>query len=789
MYTHIRLLAILLIISFSTKEQLKADSFADSLLLELKKTKHDTVRIRLNVEIADYYIKSKPENALQYINNAIEISTKLSQSGDDDLAKFAKTLLSDSYTVMGNYCKAISDNLEAYKNYKKSLVIRTGINDQKGMAESYIDLGISKSNLSDFIAAENYYKQAVEIQIKIQDDAGLAKAYRNMGNVFHYQGDPVQAVEYYQKSLVLSEKINDLESVSRCCNNIGIIYSQRRLYGWAKDYFKKSLDIKQKLGDQKGIATCYNNIGDVFFNERKYKDAVDNYNKSLTIRESIKDRKGEALSLINLGRVSAYEKKYSETNNYYQKSLKILDEIADLEQKAQLLNEMAENFLSQNNYKSAIIFAEKAIEIGKQLNVKPRIRDAYHVLANVYENQNNINLAYKYYKAYITIKDSIDRAKDDKMIEEGIKYKVDKKNQELKNQQIISDKEKANARMRFIFTLSILAVMLFVAFVLYRSYKQKTRANAILEEQKKEIQNSKEEIEVQRDLVMEKNELILAAKKEIEDSIIYAKNIQQAVLPSKEFLEDILPEHFIFWRPRNIVSGDFFWMKKIKNFVVITIADCTGHGVPGAFMSMLGLMFLNEIVTTRSIDSSGEILNKLREKIKSSLHQSGKEGEAKDGMDISFFIIDTDTYELQFSGAFNPLYIIRDNKLIADISKIENDNIKACYSVDTSIEATLFDIKADRQPIAIYSYEKDFSTNKFQLQKGDCIYSFTDGYPDQFGGEEGKKLNAKRFKEFFLSIKDKPMAEQELLVEKNFYDWKGDLEQVDDVLLMGLRIT
>jgi serine phosphatase RsbU (regulator of sigma subunit) len=229
-------------------------------------------------------------------------------------------------------------------------------------------------------------------------------------------------------------------------------------------------------------------------------------------------------------------------------------------------------------------------------------------------------------------------------------------------------------------------------------------------------------------------------------------------------------------------------MKKVKNFVVITIADCTGHGVPGAFMSMLGLMFLNEIVTVRSLDSSGQILNRLREKIKTSLHQSGKEGEAKDGMDISFFIIDTDTYEMQFSGAFNPLFVVRDKSLVSDVSAIESDNIKACYSLDESCKAMLFEIKADRQPIAIYSYEKDFSTSTFQLQKGDCIYSSTDGYPDQFGGEEGKKLNAKRFKEMFLSFYGKPIEEQEKRVEKNFYEWMGNLEQVDDVLLMGLRI-
>jgi serine phosphatase RsbU (regulator of sigma subunit) len=181
---------------------------------------------------------------------------------------------------------------------------------------------------------------------------------------------------------------------------------------------------------------------------------------------------------------------------------------------------------------------------------------------------------------------------------------------------------------------------------------------------------------------------------------------------------------------------------------VVAIADCTGHGVPGAFMSMLGFMFLNEIVTTRSLDNAGQILNKLREKVKKSLHQSGKEGEAKDGMDMSFFIIDTESKELQFSGAFNPLYIIREDNLVNESEIPESEGIKPYKSKDNSIEATLFEIKGDRQPIAIYMYEKEFSNYVFQLKEGDRIYSFTDGYPDQFGGKKERNSMLKDLKNF-----------------------------------------
>jgi tetratricopeptide (TPR) repeat protein len=781
------ILFILFLIIFGTTN-IKADPKADSLLVELKKTKQDTIKIRIFNELSTIYTKINPDTAFYYVNQSIDLSNKLLKSGDNETKQAVHILMADSYTNLGYCYKALGDYEKAADNFKKSLEIKKSVEDLKGMANNYIDLGSIKVLIGKYEDAEDYYKKALEIQLKINDDPGLAKVYRNIGNVYYYLGDYDLAVDNYQKSLVLSEKINDLESVSSCCNNIGIIHSKNKRYDWALEYYNKSLVIKQKVGDKRGKATIYNNMGDVYFYQKKYDSAFQYYTKSLSIREEVKDTRGIAFSSKNIGKVRAAQKQFEQAEIYFQRSLKINDEIEDLEQKSELLTEMAKLYFDEKKYDNAIKFAEQSVEISKKLNAKPQLKEAYEVLAHAYENKNNINVAFKFYKLFIEMKDSIYSDEEHKQIQKETKYQVDKKQKEIETQRIKQEAEQKDMRNKMYLLLGGLGAMLLLAFVLFRNYKQKTKANNILQAQKKQIEIAKEEIEAQRDLVMEKNELILAAKKEIEDSIIYAKNIQHAVLPSDQFRAEILPEHFIFWRPRNIVSGDFFWMKKLKNFVVITIADCTGHGVPGAFMSMLGLMFLNEIVTTRSLDSSGLILNKLREKIKTSLHQSGKEGEAKDGMDISFFIIDTDTYELQYSGAFNPLYVVREKSKVQDVSKIETDGIKACYSLDESCNAVLFEIKADRQPIAIYSYEKPFTTNIFQLENGDCIYSFTDGYPDQFGGEEGKKLNAKRFKELFLRIYQQPIPEQYNLVDKNFYEWMGSMEQVDDVLLMGLKI-
>jgi serine phosphatase RsbU (regulator of sigma subunit)/Tfp pilus assembly protein PilF len=789
-FMHIKYIAILILITFTTFGKLKADGVSDSLLLVLHKAGHDSIRLRINNELAAHFATAKPDTSKYFANQALKLSLQLLEKDELSVTKI-KAWQAISYTTLGDCYKTLGEYDDAVNHYKKSLDLRNEVKDLKGMAQNYIHIGGIRLLKGIYDSAEDYFKKAIEIQEKINDEEGLARAYLNMGNVYYYQGETNLSVEYYQKSLVLSEKIGDLEGAAKCYNNIGMIYTERRYFNWALDYHGKSLAIKEKKGDKRGVAVSYNNLGDVYFAQKRYKEAKEHYNKSLDLRKAIKDKRGQAFSLQNIGRVFANEDKYLDAERYYQQSLKIFEEIADQEQKARLLTDIASINLKLNNYKKTIKYAQEAIEIGKQLKTLPRLRDAYEVLAKVYEKQNNIPNAYKYYKMFIATKDSIYRDEEHKLIEKETKYKVDKKQKEIENTNLKLEKQEAdkrNMRMKMFLLLIGLGAMLVLAFVLFKNYKQKTKANKLLEEQKSEIELQKEQIELQRDLVMEKNEQVLAAKKEIEDSIIYAKNIQHAILPSEELLSSILPEHFIFFRPRNIVSGDFFWVRQLKNFVVVAIADCTGHGVPGAFMSMLGFMFLNETVTTRRLDNSGQILDRLREKIKESLHQSGKEGEAKDGMDISFFIIDTDNRELQFSGAFNPLYLIRDNDRITSIEAIENESIKSYVSPDDKIKATLFEIKADRQPIAIYSYEKPFKSHVLKLEPGDRIYSFTDGYPDQFGGDEGKKFNAKRFKEMFLNICHLPMDEQYEQVNKNFYDWMGNIEQVDDVLLMGLRI-
>ncbi|MEA3317389.1 MAG: SpoIIE family protein phosphatase, partial [Bacteroidota bacterium] len=262
---------------------------------------------------------------------------------------------------------------------------------------------------------------------------------------------------------------------------------------------------------------------------------------------------------------------------------------------------------------------------------------------------------------------------------------------------------------------------------------------------------------------MNQNSKIEKQARQITDSINYASYIQNSLLPSNNNISKILPNHFIFYKPKDIVSGDFYWVRKINGKVVVAAADCTGHGIPGAFMSVLGISLLNELVHRKEIINPGNALNALRKEIKSVLTQNEKY-ELSDGMDMAFCVFDFDKMTLQYAGANNPIYIIRDNKLI--------------------------EYKATRNPIGLYLVETSFDNHNIDLQKNDSIYMFSDGFVDQFGGDNGKKFRTKRFRRLLLEINNRPMQEQKETILRSFNSWTGnnEYEQVDDILIFGIRV-
>jgi serine phosphatase RsbU (regulator of sigma subunit) len=326
----------------------------------------------------------------------------------------------------------------------------------------------------------------------------------------------------------------------------------------------------------------------------------------------------------------------------------------------------------------------------------------------------------------------------------------------------------------FIILSTILGIVMIYAFINYR-IKMLKRDKDILEKevvkrtaeitmQKEEIEAQRDEIEAQRNHVVEQRDRIEIQNKDITSSIHYASRIQRAVLPPQENFKEFLNEYFIFFIPRDIVSGDFYYLNKKDDRVIVAAADCTGHGVPGAFMSLLGVALLNQIVSELPANyNAAMLLNSLREGIKKALRQTGKKDEAKDGMDISLCVIDKKNFKLEFAGAFNPLLVVRNNELLI--------------------------YKADKMPIGVYiSDELNFTNHTVELQKDDMIYLYSDGFQDQFGGPNRRKFLPKNLRNLLHEISNLSMEQQKEAIDKVFHDWKGNEHQIDDILVMGIKV-
>lgn len=335
---------------------------------------------------------------------------------------------------------------------------------------------------------------------------------------------------------------------------------------------------------------------------------------------------------------------------------------------------------------------------------------------------------------------------------------------------ILIEQLKAIEKQKLLLYFAIIALILVsgLGYFIYRAYRIKIKANRILAEKNIQISRQKDEIEKQRDEIRQQKEIaekqrdhIAYQKKHITDSIEYARKIQTALLPSLELFSSDL-DHFVLYKPRDIVSGDFYWVTRINGQQIIIVADCTGHGVPGAFMSMLGVSLINEIVNNKGIVQPDQIMNTLRDNVIISLKQKEIKSEIKDGMDMCICKFDLNNQILDFAGANNPLYLFQDGELI--------------------------EVKGNNMPVAIHEHMAPFTNHRFELKKGDTFYIFSDGYVDQFGGSNLKKYLSKNFKNTLLEMQSMPMYQQGVRLNNIFEDWRRDVEQIDDVTVIGVRI-
>ncbi len=735
----------------------------DSLKNILINTDIDSVRMRIYVEIGQEYFGLDNNLATDFYEKALVIAR--AEKNEIYEAKIYYKI-GDTHQLAGNYHKSL-------EYFLKSLELYEEIGDDYNIAICYIDIGNTNRKMKSFENAIKYYHDAIKIGKKIDAKFIIAYAHNNLANAQTGLGLLDEALGNYQKALKIYEEINNYEKQTGVIANIGILYSDQA-----------------KLED------------DIALKQAKLNDAIEYLERSKKMSATLGDKSLEADLLFYLADIN----------------LLIADSYSrEIDKRA--------------SYELAIEQAEESLMIAREINIIPYQINVYKVLYKASIEIGREEDALYYFEKYDKLKDSLHSQQKNFAVKDiEIKYQVERKEaenkilleQEAKDKEIIK-----NRNILTIFIATGLLLVLVVALVLYRLNNNKKKANAILINKNTEINQQKEEIAAQAESLQSANAVLINKNAEINqqkeeitaqsenlqlanksvleqsaeierknnkliNSINYAERIQAAMLPSKDKIDKLFSNYFILFKPRDIVSGDFYWVKRLKtilnekkqDLIIVAAADGTGHGVPGGFLSTLGISLLNEVVVKKEVRQANQVLEHLREEIKILLKQDNSPSGQKDGMDMAICVVNPDTNEIDFAGANNPLYVIRPAENTKDL--LANNEI-IDHEFGSPKDGRGFILKPDFQPVGIYFVEKPFTNYKFKLQKGDSIYMFSDGYVDQFGGVKRKKFRSKKLKELLIDIHSKNIVEQKEILDTTIENWRGDYRQIDDILIMGIK--
>ena len=574
------------------------------------------------------------------------------------------------------------------------------------------------------------YNQSLELCLKLESWDCAATNYSNIGVLYNDRGDYDEAIKCYTKAAEICESTHDTSSWAGAINNLGSVYRDLADFDRALDYFEQAVALFEKIDNQVAIAIVYNNISKVYLAQGQSDEALNCQLKSIELFEDGSDAFGMANSLTNLAWI----------------------------------------YFNRNELDISEECAKRALSIAESSGHTQNIADAENMLYMVYKKKGNAADALAMYEHSAELKNLIEGDQVQKAIaDQQAKFEYERKKamDDAETEKILALSREEKKRQEVVTMavtggLGLLAVFFF--FVINRL--RITRR--------------------QKSLIASQHEKLEETHKEITDSIAYAQRIQSAILPPDKLIKDLLPQSFVLYKPKDVVAGDFYWLEAVDSpshsddgkraqaldtIVLFAAADCTGHGVPGAMVSVVCNNALNRAVREYGLTEPGKILDKVREIVITEFEKS--EEEVKDGMDIAVVSLtiaksEVDvplrTHSAMYAGAHNPLWIIR-----RDSSEIE-------------------EYKANKEPIGKYDFPKPFTTHQIELNSGDVLYIFSDGYVDQFGGDKGKKFKAKSLKDLLLSIHTEPMEQQKRLLDKAFEEWRGGLEQIDDVCVIGVRI-
>ena len=618
------------------------------------------------------------------------------------------------------------------------------------LAAALMSIAYVKSNSGYANDAIKLYQETLVIQTELDDKDGIATILNNLANIYDDKGDIPKALELYQNSMEIRVDIGDLSGIASTLNNLAYLYTKLEEYDMAIENFTESLEMSKKLEDDRYISLAWNNLGYVYQKQGDLVKSEKYHKKSLSLRTKIDDLKGIAMSNNMLGMVAKDNFEYNKALDFFKVSLKIYSDNNSLKGVGTSLSNMGETYILKGNYAEADKCIQKSLDIATELGYPLDIQIAAEMLTEINKQKGDWKKAIEMHELYILMKDSLKNIENNKLIiKQNLQKEYEKmtladslltaEGKKVTDAEIETHKAQIDQEQTKRYALyGGLAIVILFGVLMFNRFLVSQKKNSLIQEQK--------------EIVQKKN-------KEILDSINYAKRIQSAILPASNTINQHLKDNFILYKPKDIVAGDFYWLEIKNGKTLFAVADCTGHGVPGAMISVVCNNGLNRSVREHGLTDPGKILDKTREIVIQEFSKSGEE-EMADGMDISLCSIEGN--KMQWAGANNPLWIIRKGELLETLP--------------------------NRQPIGNYPFSKPFLTHEITLEKEDRLYLFSDGFPDQFGGVKGKKYKVKNLKKLLISISHNPMNEQQRILNSVFEEWRADFEQIDDICILGLKI-
>ncbi|MBK7817556.1 MAG: tetratricopeptide repeat protein [Sphingobacteriaceae bacterium] len=627
----------------------------------------------------------------------------------------------------------------------KALVLSEKIKFKRGVGSAYYSIGLYNQHKSNYYNNNLYGEKALKVFEELGNEKRMYDCYNLIGNGYSALSNFEKALEYHFKSLKGREKIKDSSGIALSLMNVGRVFRVQQDYKKAVEYYNKALDLSIKKKLNTSIANCLNNIGNVYYYQQKYDTALIYQIKSLNVNKEAGKEDALLTNYSNIAGIYIYLKKFDSSLKYYNVALNIAKVRGDKTTIANCHEGFAAIFAEKKQYAQSITNLNIALEIAKEIGAVDYLGTLYKDLADIYALNKNYKEAFEAHKNHKIYYDSLYNQNNTKQLTETeLKYKFEKqqeleKEEALRKEMIQAVKTKDQQQLIYFFCGGFIIVLILLFFSI-KNYKQKEKINLELES---------------------KNEVIEEKNKDITDSIKYAKRLQDAILPTTQLIHHCFQDSFVLFKPKDIVSGDFYWMEKLEDTIFFAVVDCTGHGVPGAFMSIMAHNLIQQAIYEKQLKDPSDILNYLNISLNEKLNKQDT-AKVNDGMDVAMCAYNTKNSELKYAGANNPLWIVDQEGLLKELSPNKN-----------SIG---------------FQNTGSFSQTIEQPKKGTMLYLFSDGYADQFGGKNGKKLMKKTLKGILTSIAGLNMDEQQNVLNTKLEEWKGSLQQVDDVCIVGIRI-